>query len=435
MVKVVTERERVGRNLRKPNCPFHLRDVSPFAIQPMLCHPVLAGETMTSLLLQSRVVTDPLAERLIGAWCEYYFFYVKLRDLDGRADFEEMIVDPEKSMSSYDGTTDGKHFFLANPGSDIRIDWVDLCLKRVTETYFRAEGEAWDDAKYGTLPVAMINSMNVADNLAEQDNVLQEADDDLTSTTAGQGDGTSAVKVSEIDLAMREWQMKRMHRVTDMTFADYLKAQGVTAETAPLNEPELLRYIKDWTYPTNTIDPTDGSATTACSWSLQERADKDRYFREPGFIFGVQIIRPKVYFSYQRSTAIGLMNDAFSWLPTQLDDDPYSSLALVTTGDTPFTSPDADYVFDRKDLFMYGEQFLNFDPAGANDKGAIQLPTINEGLKGVNSKYPTSTMIDSVFSDTVTNKYVQTDGVVQLNILSRLEDTTPDSLGNPLFTT
>ena len=73
---------RVGRKLRSPIHRFHLRHY-PFQLQPFMLAPVIPGETMKNLLLQARVVTDPIKNGLIGWWQEYYFFYVKHRDLAG----------------------------------------------------------------------------------------------------------------------------------------------------------------------------------------------------------------------------------------------------------------------------------------------------------------------------------------------------------------
>ena len=72
---------RTGRVTRGPRHSFNLRH-RPFQIQPFLLAPVLPGETMKSLLLQSRAVTSPISNPLVGWWLEYYVFYVKHRDLD-----------------------------------------------------------------------------------------------------------------------------------------------------------------------------------------------------------------------------------------------------------------------------------------------------------------------------------------------------------------
>ena len=67
---------RTGRVTRSPRHTFQLRH-RPFLLQPFMLAPVIPGETMKSLLLQSRAVTSPIANPLVGWWLEYYFFYAK----------------------------------------------------------------------------------------------------------------------------------------------------------------------------------------------------------------------------------------------------------------------------------------------------------------------------------------------------------------------
>ena len=52
-----------GRRPRRPSHPFQVRH-EPFQIQPFFIAPVLPGETMKNLLLQSRAVTLPLKNPL-----------------------------------------------------------------------------------------------------------------------------------------------------------------------------------------------------------------------------------------------------------------------------------------------------------------------------------------------------------------------------------
>ena len=65
-----------GRAMRKPSHPFQIKH-KPFLIAPFFIAPVLAGETLKNLLLQSRAVSKPVKSPIIGWWLEYYFFYVK----------------------------------------------------------------------------------------------------------------------------------------------------------------------------------------------------------------------------------------------------------------------------------------------------------------------------------------------------------------------
>ena len=81
--------ERVGRY---PKHTFQTKQMA-FTIQPFFIAPVLPGETLSSLFFESRVVTDPVKNRLIGWKHEYYFFYVRMSDLKIEA-FKDLFVDP-----------------------------------------------------------------------------------------------------------------------------------------------------------------------------------------------------------------------------------------------------------------------------------------------------------------------------------------------------
>ena len=129
---------RSQRVARRPSHTFQLR-TRPWEIVPIMIAPVLPGETMKNLLLQSRVVTDPIKNPLIGWWCEYYFFYVKHRDLHERADFEAMVTNPNWSIPVGVQGSNSTSYYQRAGG----VAWLWLCTQRVVEEYFRYEGEAW----------------------------------------------------------------------------------------------------------------------------------------------------------------------------------------------------------------------------------------------------------------------------------------------------
>ena len=87
-VQLVQETARQTRTMRSPKHTFNLV-TRPWQIQPFMIAPVLPGETLKSLTMQARVVTDPVKSKLVGWWHETYFFYVKHRDLTFR---DQMIA-------------------------------------------------------------------------------------------------------------------------------------------------------------------------------------------------------------------------------------------------------------------------------------------------------------------------------------------------------
>lgn len=409
-VSVVPAR-RTGRVTRSPRHNFQLRH-KPFTIQPFMLAPVLPGETMKSALLQARAVTKPIANPLIGWWLEYYLFYVKHRDLDGRDDFSAMMLDLDHSMAAYKTAAEVKNYHAANS-----FNWAQMCLKRVTEEYFRNEDETWNTNVVDGMPLAKVNVDNIANSALLNDQFLPPSDE---SIVVGADDTVTA---SEIDAAMRTWQFQRANNLTEMDYEDWLATYGVSVAPEEHNRPELLRYVREWQYPSNTVDPATGVPSSAVSWAVAERSDKDRFFREPGFIFGVTVARPKVYFRNQVGSASDWLQDALTWLPAIMRDDPWTSLKKFSETEGPFqVVSDADgYWLDVKDLFIYGDQFLNFSPTGVTNGNFVDLPTA-----ALNSRYPASADIDALFPGT--DKTVEQDGVVQLSILGALVDTTPDML-------
>lgn len=415
MVVTVARPALPSRVNRTPRHPFQLSH-KPWQLQPFLLAPVLPGETMTNLLLQSRVVSDPILNPLSGWWLEYYIFYVKLTDLDERDEYQQMIIKPDQFSNTglVAAAVDWKHY-TAEGG----IEWSKQCLKRVTEEFFRNEGETWNTAAIDTLPLVAVAE--------DRDNWMQSlimGDDLVTLDVAVSTAGDNAFTMSELEAARREYDMAKMFRLTDMTWEDYLVKEGVRTATAENpHRPELLRHVREWTYPTNTIDPANGTPRSAVSYSVRERADKARFFPEPGFIFGVTACRPKIFYRGLGGSPAGFMQTPESWMPAALADDAWSSImAHVTTsgsGPAPGITDAQGYAWDMRDLLLYGDQFINFDPAAATAKNLVDLPSA-AALR----EYVDEDDINSMFVSG-TSDQIRQDGIVQLTIKGRQRDTTP----------
>lgn len=405
---VVQSLPRAGRITRKPRHNFTLRH-RPFLLQPFMIAPVLPGETMKSLLLQARAVTSPIANPLMGWWLEYYFFYVKHRDLVGREDFTEMMLDLDLDLSAHNLGATTYPFF----GATGDRKWLNLCVDRITEEYFRADDETTAPL-IDTLPVVKVNMDGVLNSAILDDNLDLPTDQ---SITVG---GDDIVTASEIDAALRTWQFQRANNLTDMSYEDYLATYGIRPKPEESHRPELIRYVREWQYPSNTVNPSDGVPSSAVSWAVSERADKDRFFREPGFIVGVTTARAKVYLRNQTGNVAGHLKSALDWLPAIMSDDPWTSLRKFaeTGGPFPIVTDAGGYWLDLKDLFIHGDQFFNFNPAAVTNSNFVNLPTTALG-----AVYPSTGDIDALFSGAA--KTLAQDGVVQLEILGQLRDTTP----------
>lgn len=396
-----------GRVTRKPSHPFTVRH-KPWEIQPFFIAPVLPGETMKNLLLQSRVVSDPIKNPLIGWWLEYYFFYVKLRDLASWSTvYQQMLLDPGYVWAGASSAA-AAYYHQANGA-----EYVKECLSRVVEKYFRQEGEAWNGWLSGQgMPMAKINSETWTDSMvADSAYYRPDVNVDLNAN--------ATITASEVDKALQQWQWLRSNGISNMSYQDFLRSYGVSVPKEireETNEPELVRYIREWSYPTNTVDPTSGAPSSAMSWSVTERADKDRFFKEPGFLFGATVARPKVYLGAQASSLVDYMTNATHWLPAVLRGDPLTSMQKFAAGAGPISGQTGAYWVDMKDLFLYGEQFTNV--LSATDINKVALPTA-AGQK----RYAAQADIDALFKSTAA-ELVKQDGICNLTILGALDDTT-----------
>lgn len=408
----VVPQTRSARVPRRPQHTFNI-EVRPWQVVPFFIAPVVPGETMKNLLLQARVVTDPINNALTGWWCEFYVWYVKHRDFNEplRSQLVNMMVDPSVTASTV--ITASTDFYTFNGA----VDFVKEAHTRTIETYFRDANEAANVASIGNYYSAQIS----------QQSFLDSALTDAAYTSGAPGlvvGADDTITGQEIDQTWILWQQYRAANLTHLTYEEYLGTYGIPlpAGGEGSRRPELVRFVRDWSYPTNTIDPVSGTPTSAVSWAIAERADKDRFFREPGFLFGQCCVRPKVFIKNQSGTVSGALKDALAWLPAVMGDNPEYSVRKFTASTGPLNSVVADYRIDLKDLFLYGEQMINYVNTTAS-KNIVNLPATSMGTSAT-KKYASSTDADALFKSAGTNK-IKMDGIVSLNILGQQIETSP----------
>lgn len=417
-IVAVSNAPRVRRVARRPQHKFNLK-TKPFEIAPFMIAPVLPGETMQNLLMQSRVVTDPINNALIGWWKEYYFFYVTHRALhawDTTGLLQDMMLDPATNVATLKEAANGVPYYEFKGG----MGFVQPCVEAIIAEFFRDEDEAVNVASIENYYAAKIDQEGWHHSLIKEGTgtddpelpgVDPQEEEDILTGFSGQ---------------YAQWELMRDAGMTDLTYDDYLKSYGVdvpkseSVEPETRHVPELIRFVREWTYPTNHVDPATGSPSSACSWSIAERADKKRFFKEPGFLVGVTVTRPKLYLGSQKGAAVGLLDNAYKWLPAVLDGHPYVSVIENTFSATDgiLQNQTTDYWLDVKDLFLYGDQFVNHAMSASANHG-LALPAVD-----AQKRYPTDAMVESLFK-TGGSEYVREDGVVHLNILSRQRETTP----------
>lgn len=410
------------RVLRNPSHPFQLR-TRPFQIQPFFASPVLPGETLRNLVCMSRVVSKPIAHALIGWWCEYYVFYVRLRDIEFHLQedkglwLDEMVTSP----TTFDPTplraaASAKYYHTTGA-----IPWVKYAMETCVEYFFRDQGEDWDSAVLDGVPLAQIGSRNWMDSLTLTDNLRQDRDVNLDLDNDGD------VTAQEMLNGMEHWQALRDAGLEDLDYEDWIKTFGVSIPEVESSfnkyRPELVRYYRQWAYPTNTVEPTTGVPSSAVSWVNSFRADKDRLFKEPGFLIGLTVQKPKVYIKDAQGALNGFMQTLENWLPA-LSHREYEKGFVGFAGTAgPLankigTGPSYEgYYVDLRDLLIYGDQFLNYAPDSASS--ALSVLTA-EGK----TRYPSTAEINSLFKSSEAN-YLETDGVMNLSIAGRQVDKTP----------
>lgn len=410
---------RTTRRTRNPRHPFNLR-FRPYEITPHFIAPVLPGETLKKAMIQGRYISAPLASDLIGWHAEQYYFYVKVTQLsldgtenDQVADaWHEMFINPAADLADQVGSVAAvpTHYF-AGHATDKRINWVGLSLNRVIQSYFRDENEGLSPQANGRPFARLINDNAFQSAMRRTD--FDEADVDVDLNQ----DGT--ITASEVDKQMLLWAQLNTQGLTNKTFPDWLESHGVNVSKTNLDSsvhPELLRNFREWHYPGRIIDPATGAASSALSLEMKFSLDKDRFFKEPGFLFGITVFRPKMYLSQQISTASIMFDSAYEWLPGEALDKISQGRKEIAANAPLASSNTVPFVLDVRDLLLYGEQFI--------DRAVTEISNYVSGnlfdSQGPRWMYPLVADLDRCFLDAATDNTIRCDGVVSLNIASHL---------------
>lgn len=417
---------RTERSGRRPQNPFNVQ-TKPFQIQPVMFHPVLPGETLKTMLIQAQIWSDPLAAALknTGWWCEYNVFYVKHRDLPGYEqgvdglgkDLVDMFVSNE-SLASHAAGAAIPRSYTPKGG----IDFVSAALERVVEEYFRDEGETASAYHIDNIPICQIYGRGRSDVF---DKLTKEADyEDHRQELDADGDGTVYVG-DEMNRAFNEWAAAHDAGLIDMTYEDWMRTYGggaggsVEPDRVDYHRPEDIAYARQFTYPTNTVEPTTGVPAVAVGWRASHNLRKSFRFDEPGWLLVTQTVRPKVYLKNQEGLFAAMMMTRDSWLPAILNAEMDVGHMLIPEETGPlatiFGDTEGGYMVNIRDLLLYGEQFINYTPTGA---GFVNLP-LDTGQR----RYADATSAMAMFANTTTGRF-RSDGMVSLTIMGRQRETT-----------
>lgn len=416
--------ERVNRY---PKHTFRVNSL-PFTAQPFFLARVLPGETLNNLFFESRVITDPIRNSIIGWKKEYFFYYVKMSDL-GIPEFKQMFVDPNNTdlitSTAYETVANIQRTYTAKGG----IDWADRCLTRIVDEYFRDDGEVTADFKttitHPNTPIVQIREASWLDSITD-DSVMPEG-----AAIAG------ATDMGDLDRLYNAFEQLRAMGLSDMTYEDFLRAQGIHIPERDENRPVEIAHFSDFTYPSNTVTQGTGAVTSACSWVFKNGTKKPYFFKEPGFIIGITVTRPKTYFAGLAGKIADFATRAWDWMPFYMMDMPETSLKYFAPDTGPLgdrTTPTDDHWVDMRDELLYGDQFQNVIPFNAVpvDVGTENMISYPSGATATQDdwKYPLETAIKQLFVTPASAFYVKEDGYVSLSIKGKQVDYTRGTISH-----
>lgn len=413
-IQVIQPGETRTRFHRRPNFPI-AGSMKPFGLYPIMCHPVLPGETLKSGKTKWTVVSQPLVNPLSGAWLETWLFYVKLTDLD--RDLGQMFISDTYSTSGWTAAAGYDHFFSKTG----QIDWIRKCTDRVRDAFFINEGETVRSMSSpdNEIPMVKMNMRSWYQNLMFEPT-------EVALDTTGERDHTEQ---------MSAYQMLTQMQMTELTYESYLEQYGVSSRNIGIGEPEILRYSRSWTKPVNTIDPTDGTPSSAWIWNDEMKIEKDKRFLEPGFIIQMATIRPKMFQKKQVASLVGTLWGFSDWYPAYNLTDPTQGIKRISSLDTVFDTGwnaaegDESLLYDHRDLLSHGEQFVNDwtdnpypHPASTRQSGIIAADPID-----TRGEYPFVADIDALFVNAgavESGVRCAYEGITGLTIAGHVQDTT-----------
>lgn len=416
LLQPVAPTNRVGRY---PKHTFNVKSI-PFTLQPIMLARVLPAETLKNVYFESRVVTSPVLNPIIGWKKEYYFFYVRVTDLMNDA-IRYMFIDPTNSeithgVESANSTT----WYTAKGG----VNWMKLCTNRIAETYFRDTDET--AAQYSTadgLPIVQIRENTFLDSLTDEDHM--PLGDEIADAT----------NMADLENLYNAWEMLRSMGMQNMTYEDWLRSNNIAIPNKDENKPELLARYSEFQYPTNHISTdaaTAGAPTSALSWVFKNGNRDPKFFKEPGFVVGFSVTRPKIYFGGLAGAAAGFAKRAYDWMPNYLRGKPETQLKKfgIDTGPLGERTTDADgYFLDMRDELLYGDQFQNHvafnNAAGSGPNHLLALPSGTD----IKWKYPSEAMCRQFFVDSVNGRISQ-DGYASLSVKGFEVDYTKASIAD-----
>lgn len=392
------------RKNRTPNFPV-AGTCKPYGLYPIFVHPVLPGETLQSLTFKHRTLSMPIKHPLGGCWAEHWLVYVKFSDID--RDLGQSFISDNVASTAYDAAGDSERYFTKTG----QVDWVRLCCEKIHDSYF-----VNDDETPQTIDGVRMCKMN---NASWYQNMIFKPADDAVPVT----DGTDMYQ------HLQGWMMLQQAQMTELTYEKYLETYGSYSVAKNVGDPEILRFARSWTQPTNTVEPTTGSPSSAWAWSDEIKMAKAKRFDEPGFVIMLACYRPKMFQGNLPYSMVGNLWGFTDWYPSYNLEDPTAGVKNLLSTDPVFAAAAQDagteeLLYDHRDLLSHGEQFVNdwtTQPYDLPISTGLEVKAASAQTE-VRGEYPKSTDIDALFSGA--DKILYYEGIGQAVISGHIADTT-----------
>lgn len=412
-LQIVQPGETRTRRKRQPQFPV-AGSMKPYGLYPIFASPVLPGESLTEAELKWRVLTLPIRNPFVGCWLETWLVYVSLTDIAD--DLGTMFISEDASSAAYVAAGDSARYFVKAG----KIDYIRLATNRVVEAYFRDEEEpSWSSHVIDGVHMLKRMSYDWANNL-----MFKPEEMDMTlMPSALPDDGTYT-----------PLEIMRMAGMSEITYEKYLMQFGVSqkAANASAHVPEILRYTREWTVPTNSIEPSTGAPTSVWAWGGSLKSEKPKRFDEPGFLVWFASYRPKMYDSTIAQSLIGTMWGFGDFFPVYNLTDPSAGIKQLDAGMvTNSSTGPVPLVYDHRDLLTHGEAFVN-DWSTVYPLPTITSRSIADGKEypDLRGQYPSASDLNALFVESTEQSPKDArmralyEGIGSLTISGHVVDTT-----------
>lgn len=432
MVRTLLSAPPTGRVGRYPKHPFNVKGL-PYTLTPCGLARVLPGETLQNIYMESRLVTDPIANKLSPWALEYFVFYCRVTDLLNDS-IRDMFIDPDNvDLTATLGIASRDQAWNTAKGG---IDYLKRCTQRVWEEYFSDEGDTFAshlvsgvDASVNGHPIIPFRDLFWMDSITEVG--------DMPDGGAISG----ATNADDLEALMNAFEHLRALGIANMTYEDFLRSYGMAIPNKDENKPELIAHWKDSQYPTNTVTEGTGAVTSAVSAVFKNSMRDPKMFKEPGFLVMYQVVRPKLFYTGMVGSLAAHAGRAWDWVPNYLYEasaQPMPETALKTfAADTGplgdrLTATDP-YIVDMHDDLIHGDQFTNRNTF-ADGANIADIPgyhgldkPASASIGNETMRYPTSADMTGLFV-TAADCYAVADGFFSLSIKGRQVDYTQGNL-------